>query len=93
MLNPYSRVSRKLLRGWFDGAEEFLLYCKQSFNIDKLLNNIKFDRDQENRYYEKIESRYNLLTKLIAYDFSKIAFDQDLILYGAEKLEDIFMNR
>lgn len=45
MLNLYSGASRKLLRGWFDGGEEFLLYCKQNFNIDKLLKNIQFDRD------------------------------------------------
>lgn len=70
-------------RKWFDYSDDFLEYCKSNFDDNTLLKNIAFDSKKEDARIDAVGARYQLLLRLINYDFSKLSVNKDLIVYGA----------
>lgn len=90
MPGQHSGASWKMLRGWFDGAEEFLAYCGLNFNAVDLLKNVAFDRKKEEEIYDNAECRYQLILRLANSDFSNIPTGHHLIIYGAGNIGRYF---
>lgn len=78
------------LRDWFDYADDFLEYCKSNFDNDILLKNIVFDSKKVNIRASVVDSRYQLLLKMIDYDFNNLPSNYDLIVYGAGNIGKYF---
>lgn len=47
MHNRYSGATDELLRGWFDGNDEFMRYCCDNVDTYTMLNNILFDQGKK----------------------------------------------
>ncbi len=83
MKEQYSGRSRSLLRGYFDYAEDFLLFCGENYSGGNLIKNLMFDYEKEMPRINLLERRYKTLTKLITHEFHKDMFSDSVIIYGA----------
>lgn len=85
--------TRDALRNWFDDSDEFIEYCVTNFSSYRLLKNIMFDRKKEEQNYEIIKGRYDLLVKLLNFDFNKNQIHHNLIIYGAGNIGKYFYEK
>lgn len=92
MPGEYSGVSRQALRGWFDNADEFLLFCTDNYNRLSMIHNIMFDSAHEESIYTILQTRYELLLNLINFDFSNTIIPEKIIIYGAGNIGKTFYN-
>lgn len=46
MHNKYSGATNELLRGWFDGNDEFMRYCCDNIDTYTVMKNIMFDQEK-----------------------------------------------
>lgn len=97
MPGKYSADTYRLLRGWFDGADDFLTFCGLNFNAEALLQNIAYDRKKEeqmmedkDKVYSVTSARYSLLLKCTNYDFNSFTIENEIIIYGAGNIGRYF---
>lgn len=75
---------REVLRSYFDYADDFLDFCGAHYEARKIIQNVAFDSKQQERHYEIIKSRYQLINALCRYRGGYNALqEQDVIIYGA----------
>ena len=90
-------TSEALLRNWFDNAEDFLLYCQSNLSKYIIMKNVAFDREQRRKRAEQqaviANSRYELLLKLIRYNFLDFSIGLELIIYGAGDIGKVFYSQ
>lgn len=75
---------REILRSYFDHADDFLNFCGANFDAKKIIHNIAFDSEKQEKQYEMINNRYQLLNTLCkSGGGAKYLQGQDVIIYGA----------
>lgn len=85
--------TRYAMRTWFDGMTEFLEYCGRNYPKDKLIKNSMFDKETEEREFQRMERRYRTLAAVSLYDFSKIVLPPEIMIYGAGKIGQILYEK
>lgn len=93
MPGPYNGGVGKVIRNWFDGADEFLEYCFRNYDVMTLMQNIAFDRQHIETTYQIAQLRYETLLKLIDFDFTNISLPEEIILYGAGNIGQNFYKK
>ncbi len=93
MCGPYNGGVGKVIRNYFDDAEEFLEYCFQNYDVMSLMQNIAFDRKHIETTYQIVQLRYETLLKLIDTDFTDIALPQEIVIYGAGNIGRYFYQK
>lgn len=100
-------MAREIQRGAFDSVDNFLRYCASNYDARSMMRNLLFDRKQEDKIYmaQKYDcevmrskykicsSRYNLLLKLLNYDFNDYTFQSRIVIYGAGNIGRIFYHK
>jgi len=90
MPGQYNGGVGKVIRNWFDGADDFLEYCFRNYDVMSLMQNIAFDRKHMETEYQIAQLRYWTLLELIDFDFADLELPQNIIIYGAGNIGQIF---
>ncbi len=78
----YKNNSRKNMRAWFDGMDNFIRFCGENYSALSLINNLAVDRVKEDKLLYVYEHRYRTLEALLNYNFSKDMNFDKIIIYG-----------
>lgn len=83
MPGAYTGGVGKVIRNWFDGADEFLEYCFRNTDVMDLMKNVAFDRKHMETEYQFVQLRYWTLLKLVDFDSAHVKLPKEIIIYGA----------
>lgn len=93
MPGAYTGGVGKVIRNWFDDADEFLEYCFRNTDVMDLMRNVAFDRNHLEAEYAAAQLRYGMLLRLMNYDFENAELPKEIIIYGAGNIGQAFYGK